>query len=54
MYGFGCTLLENEIAIFNYVFANLIGKNDQRQYLTGSLTGAVSSQKVTEEYIKVI
>ena len=43
-----------EIAIFNYVFANLIGKNDQRQYLTGSLTGAVSSQKVTEEYIKVI
>ena len=54
MYDFGCTLLKNEIAIFNQAFANLYGKNVERQYLTGSLTGAVSSQKVTEEYIKVI
>jgi hypothetical protein len=54
VYGFGCTLLDSEIAICNWAFANLHGKNVQRQYLAGSLTGAVSSQKVTEEYIKVI
>jgi len=29
------------------------GKNVERQYLVGSFTGAVSSQKVTEEFIKV-
>ena len=54
MYDFGCTLLNNETAIFNEAFANVCGKNACRQYLVGSLTGAVSSQKVTEEYIKVI
>lgn len=54
MYGFGCTLLVSEIAICNEAIANVNGKNVRRQYLVGSLTGAVSSQKVTEEYIKVI
>ena len=53
MYGFGCTLLDNEIAIFTWAIANVHGKNVCRQYLAGSLTGAVSSQMVTEEYIKV-
>ena len=43
-----------EIAICNEAIANVNGKNVRRQYLVGSLTGAVSSQKVTEEYIKVI
>jgi len=43
-----------EIAICNWALANVNGKNVRRQYLVGSLTGAVSSQKVTEEYIKVI
>ena len=54
MYDFGCTLLDSEIAICNKAIANVNGKNVCRQYLVGSLTGAVSSQKVTEEYIKVI
>ena len=53
MVGFGLPLLENEIAICNEAIANVNGKNVRRQYLVGSLTGAVSSQKVTEEYIKV-
>jgi hypothetical protein len=43
-----------EIAICNWAYSNVNGKNVRRQYLVGSLTGAVSSQKVTEEYIKVI
>ena len=54
MHDFGCALLDSEIAICNEAFANVNGKNVCRQYLVGSLTGAVSSQKVTEEYIKVI
>ena len=54
MHDFGCALLNNETAICNGAFANVNGKNVFRQYLVGSLTGAVSSQKVTEEYIKVI
>jgi hypothetical protein len=54
VYDFGCTLLVDETAICNEAIANVNGKNVRRQYLVGSLTGAVSSQKVTEEYIKVI
>lgn len=53
MRGLGCALLEIEIAIFTWALANVHGKNVCRQYLVGSLTGAVSSQIVTEEYIKV-
>ena len=53
MYDFGCTLLESEIAICDSVFSNLVGKNHERQYLMGSFSGALSSQKVTEEFIKV-
>jgi hypothetical protein len=41
--GFGFALLDNEIAIFKLVNTNLGGKNDERQYLVGSFTGAVSS-----------
>ena len=53
MQDFGSALLENEIAICTRALANVHGKNVCRQYLVGSLTGAVSSQIVTEEYIKV-
>ncbi len=31
-------------------YSNLYGKNVREQYLVGSFTGAVSSQKVTEEF----
>ncbi len=31
----------------------LAGKNPKRQYLVGSFSGALSSQKVTEEFTKV-
>ena len=43
MYGFGCTLLDSEIVICNWAYSNVNGKNVRRQYLVGSLTGAVSS-----------
>jgi hypothetical protein len=51
--GFGHALLVSEIPFCNYVFSNLVGKNHERQYLMGSFSGALSSQKVTEEFIKV-
>ena len=33
----------SEIAIFENIFSNLNGKNDERQYLAGSFSGALSS-----------
>ena len=33
----------SEIAIFENIFSNLVGKNDERQYLAGSFSGALSS-----------
>jgi hypothetical protein len=53
VYDLGCTLLVSEITICGNVFSNLVGKNHERQYLMGSFSGALSSQKVTEEFIKV-
>ena len=34
---------KSEIAIFEVASANVYGKNGRRQYLVGSLTGAVPS-----------
>ena len=45
--------LVSEIPFCQNVCSNLFGKNEQRQYLVGSFSGALSSQKVTEEFIKV-
>lgn len=42
-----------EIPFCEIVCANLCGKTIERQYLAGSFSGALSSQKVTEECIKV-
>ncbi len=42
-----------EIPFCGDVLSNLRGKNSERQYLVGSFSGALSSQKVTEEFIKV-
>ena len=38
---------------FRVCALNLDGKNGEEQYLAGSFSGALSSQKVTEEFIKV-
>ena len=43
----------SEIPFFKNVYSNLGGKNAWWQYLVGSFSGALSSQKVTEEPIKV-
>ena len=40
---FGWRGVVSEIAILCDVFSNLIGKNDERQYLVGSFSGALSS-----------
>ena len=50
---FGYSGVVSEIAILFDVISNLGGKNDERQFLVGSFSGALSSQKVTEEFIKV-
>ena len=44
---------KHEIPFCDDVFSNPDGKNGGRQYLVGSFSGALSSQKVTEEFIKV-
>jgi hypothetical protein len=46
---FGSVILVSEIPLFLCVRSNLDGKNGERQYLVGSFSGALSSQKVTEE-----
>ena len=51
--GFGSVILVSEIPILHNISSNPDGKNDGRQYLVGSFSGALSSQKVTEESIKV-
>jgi hypothetical protein len=51
--GFGSVILVSEIPILHNISSNPGGKNDGRQYLVGSFSGALSSQKVTEESIKV-
>ena len=38
---------------FKMCALNLDGKNGEEQYLAGSFSGALSSQRVTEEFIKV-
>jgi hypothetical protein len=40
---FGSHLLASEIAAFEVASTNVYGKNVRRQYLVGSLTGAVPS-----------
>ena len=39
----GCDGLASEIPLFVHVYANLSGKNGRKQYLVGSLSGALSS-----------
>ncbi len=51
---FGACGVVSEIPLCKSVFSNLVGKNHERQYLAGSFSGALSSQKVTEEFIKVL
>ena len=50
---FGADGSDNETAIFQILKSNLDGKNVAGQCLMGSFNGALSSQKVTEEFIKV-
>ena len=50
---FGFVILVSEIPLYNSVYSNLNGKNGEEQYLVGSFSGALSSQKVTEEFTKV-
>ena len=50
---FGRTGSVNETPIFQTLNSNPGGKNAEGQCLTGSLNGAFSSKKVTEEFIKV-
>ena len=52
-YDFGFTVLVSEIPFFFTICSNPRGKNAERQFLVGSFTGAVPSQKVTEGFIKV-
>ena len=40
---FGRRILDSEIAILFDIFSNLGGKNDERQFLVGSFSGALSS-----------
>ena len=42
-YDLGCTWSDSEIPLFVHVYANLSGKNGRKQYLVGSLSGALSS-----------
>ena len=50
---FGGRGSKSEIPFFKNIYSNLRGKNSWWQYLVGSFSGALSSQKVTEEPIKV-
>ena len=50
---FGVNGVVSEIPFFYEAYSNSCGKNAERHRLVGSFTGAVSSQKVTEELIKV-
>ena len=50
---FGKCGSKSEIPFFKNIYSNLSGKNAWWQYLVGSFSGALSSQKVTEEPIKV-
>ena len=50
---FGLCGFVSEIPFYKSVYSNLRGKNSQEQYLVGSFSGALSSQKVTEEFTKV-
>ena len=50
---FGFRGLVSEIPFCKSVYSNPNGKNVQEQYLVGSFSGALSSQKVTEEFTKV-
>ena len=43
---------KSEIPILKTVYSNPMGKNHERQSLVGSFGGALSSQKVTEEFIR--
>ena len=49
-FGFGWNGLVSEIPFCVLAYSNHSGKNAARQYLAGSFTGAVSSQRVTEEF----
>ena len=51
--GFGCRGLVSEIPLCFEICSNHSGKNAAGQYLAGSFTGAVPSQRVTEGLIKV-
>ena len=42
-FGFGWNGVVSEIAILIHVISNLGGKNDERQFLVGSFSGALSS-----------
>ncbi len=50
---FGLHGFVSEIPLCFDVYSNQYGKNVLRQYLVGSFSGALSSQKVTEEFTKV-
>ena len=50
---FGFVILVSEIPLCFMACSNPRGKNAERQFLVGSFTGAVPSQKVTEGFIKV-
>ena len=50
---FGCRGSDNETPISKFLKSNPAGKNGEGQCLVGSLNGAFSSQRVTEEFIKV-
>ena len=50
---FGSRGSVNETPIFKVLESNLYGKNVLGQCLVGSFNGALSSQRVTEEFIKV-
>ncbi len=52
-FDFGRAGVNNETPIFKILNSNLGGKNDRGQCLAGSFSGAESSQRVTEEFIKV-
>ena len=52
-FSFGGNGSDSEIPFFKNIYSNLSGKNAWWQYLVGSFSGALSSQKVTEEPIKV-
>ena len=52
-FSFGKSWSVSEIPLFLNIYSNLWGKNSKKQYLVGSFSGALPSQKVTEGSIKV-